>query len=115
MEDPMTLTKDLIAATAEPLILSILARGESYGYALIKEVAALSGGKVAWTEGMLYPVLHRLEKQGFVKASWKTAETGRKRKYYALHQKGKKRLSAQLEQWDLAHAMVLASRGGSHA
>jgi len=78
----MSLSKDLVAASAEPLVLSILARKESYGYALIKEVLALSGGKVTWTEGMLYPVLHRLEKNGFITSSWKTSEIGRKRKYY---------------------------------
>jgi PadR family transcriptional regulator PadR len=77
----MTLSKDLIAATAEPLVLSILSRKESYGYALIKDVFALSANKVQWTEGMLYPVLHRLEEQGFIKSVWKESETGRRRKY----------------------------------
>lgn len=110
----MSLSKDLVAATAEPLVLSILARSESYGYALIKEVHALSGGRVAWTEGMLYPVLHRLEKQGFITATWKTSDVGRKRKYYALHKKGRARLADQLEEWDTAHATLLASRGGAH-
>lgn len=107
----MSLTKDLVAATAEPLVLSILSREESYGYALIKEVQALSGGRVKWTEGMLYPVLHRLEKAGFIKASWKTSETGRKRKYYSIESKGRAQLVTQLEAWDLANGMLAASRG----
>src|SRR4051812_1011448 len=98
----MSLSKDLVAATAEPLVLSILARQESYGYALIKEVHALSSGKVTWTEGMLYPVLHRLEEQGFIRAVWRESETGRKRRYYSLEKKGHKRLRSQLEEWDLA-------------
>ena len=60
----MPVSKDLVAASATPLILSILAEGDSYGYAIIKRVRELSGGQMEWTDGMLYPVLHRLEKQG---------------------------------------------------
>lgn len=110
----MSLSKDLVAATAEPLVLSILSRGETYGYALIKEVHALSGGKVNWTEGMLYPVLHRLERHGFITSKWGASEIGRKRKYYSIHKKGLTRLHSQLAEWDLAHATLLASRGGAH-
>ncbi len=107
----MTLSKDLIAATAEPLLLSILSRKESYGYALIKEVQGLSGGRVTWTEGMLYPVLHRLESQGFITSFWQESETGRKRKYYKIHPDGLTRLKSQLEEWDAANATLTASRG----
>jgi DNA-binding PadR family transcriptional regulator len=80
----MKLAKDLVAASAAPLILSILQQGETYGYAIIQRVRELSGGSVEWTDGMLYPVLHRLEAQGAITSRWKTASTGRKRKYYAL-------------------------------
>ena len=66
----MNLGKDLVAASATPLILGILSEGESYGYAIIKRVAELSGGELQWTDGMLYPVLHRLERNGWVEASW---------------------------------------------
>ena len=111
----MVLSKDLVAATAEPLVLSILSRKESYGYALIKEVYALSGSKVRWTEGMLYPVLHRLEEQGYIDSVWKTSETGRRRKYYKIGKKGHARLSEQLQQWDLASKMILDGRAGAHA
>lgn len=110
----MSLSKDLVAATAEPLVLSILSRKESYGYALIKEVHALSGGRVTWTEGMLYPVLHRLEEQGFIRSVWRDSDIGRKRKYYSIEKKGQKRLKAQLEEWDIAASVVAASRGISH-
>ena len=58
------MSKDLVAASATPLVLAILAEGDSYGYAIIKRVAELSGGHLQWTDGMLYPVLHRLERQG---------------------------------------------------
>ncbi|MSV28852.1 MAG: PadR family transcriptional regulator, partial [Bryobacterales bacterium] len=60
----MDMSKDLVAASATPLVLAILAQGDSYGYAIIKRVGELSGGHLQWTDGMLYPVLHRLERQG---------------------------------------------------
>src|SRR4051794_37413075 len=110
----MSLSKDLVAATAEPLVLSILSRKESYGYALIKEVHALSGGRMTWTEGMLYPVLHRLEENGYIRSVWRESETGRKRKYYAIEKPGMKRLKSQLDEWDLAANIVAASRGAAH-
>ena len=56
----MRIDKDLVAASATPLVLAILAEGESYGYAILKRVRALSGGELEWTDGMLYPLLHRL-------------------------------------------------------
>ena len=71
------MSKDLVAASATPLVLAILAEGDSYGYAIIKRVAELSGGHLQWTDGMLYPVLHRLERQGLVAAKWSASETGR--------------------------------------
>ena len=77
----MDMGKDLVAASATPLVLAILAEGDSYGYAIIKRVAELSGGHLQWTDGMLYPVLHRLERQGHVAAKWAASENGRRRKY----------------------------------
>jgi PadR family transcriptional regulator, regulatory protein PadR len=58
----MHIDKDLVAASATPLVLAILAEGESYGYAILKRVRALSGGEFEWTDGMLYPLLHRLRR-----------------------------------------------------
>src|SRR5512144_2237757 len=78
----MDMSKDLVAASATPLVLAILAEGDSYGYAIIKRVAELSGGHLQWTDGMLYPVLHRLERNGLVSAKWSASENGRRRKYY---------------------------------
>src|SRR4051812_20723391 len=80
----MDMGKDLVAASATPLVLAILAEGESYGYAIIKRVAELSGGHLEWTDGMLYLVLHRLERQGHVAAKWSASENGRRRKYYRI-------------------------------
>ncbi len=97
----MELGKDLVAASATPLVLAILAEGDSYGYAIIKRVADLSRGQLRWTDGMLYPVLHRLERQGFVVAKWGLSETGRKRKYYRLTKSGAAQLELQRQQWQV--------------
>jgi DNA-binding PadR family transcriptional regulator len=102
----MKLTKDLVAASAIPVILSILEEGESYGYAIIQKVRELSGGEIEWTEGMLYPVLHRLEAQGHIEARWGTSETGRRRKYYALKTAGRKALAEQKQQWFLVQGTL---------
>jgi PadR family transcriptional regulator, regulatory protein PadR len=97
----MELGKDLVAASATPLVLAIVAEGESYGYAILKRVAELSGGHLQWTDGMLYPVLHRLERQGLVAAKWGTAENGRRRKYYRITKDGRTQLAAQRRQWQV--------------
>ena len=97
----MELGKDLVAASATPMILAILVEGESYGYAIIKRVAELSSGQLQWTEGMLYPVLHRLEGQRLIAARWGTAENGRRRKYYRLTSRGQKALAEQQQQWQV--------------
>ena len=108
------LPKDLVAASARPLILSILSKGESYGYEIIQQVSSLSGGEVEWKEGMLYPVLHRLEKEGLIEAEWRLAENGRKRKYYQLKQEGVKSLRVEKKQWGIVHSMLQKLWVGSH-
>jgi DNA-binding PadR family transcriptional regulator len=95
----MRIDKDLVAASATPLVLGILADGESYGYAILKRVNDLSGGRMTWTDGMLYPLLHRLERLGHVQASWGTSETGRRRKVYAITDAGNDALSERRQQW----------------
>ncbi len=95
----MNVGKDLVAASATPLVLSILAEGDSYGYAILKRVAELSDGELNWTDGMLYPILHRLERLGHVAARWEKAESGRRRKYYRLTPQGRAQLDAERRQW----------------
>jgi DNA-binding PadR family transcriptional regulator len=97
----MEMNKDLVAASATPLVLAILAESDSYGYAIIKRVAELSGGHLQWTDGMLYPVLHRLERNGLVAAEWGASETGRQRKYYHITAEGRAQLALQREQWQV--------------
>src|SRR5215468_857043 len=93
------LAKELVAASTEPLILSLLSKGESYGYALIQEVKRLSDDEIEWTDGMLYPVLHRMEDNGWIKSRWVEIENGRKRKYYSIKKNGKKVLETQRDEW----------------
>ena len=102
----MAIPKDLVAASATPLILSILQRGDSYGYAIIHEVRELSGGSMEWADGMLYPILHRLEKKNLIESYWGTAETGRRRKYYRLRREGETELSTQRKNWQDLHGML---------
>ena len=97
----MKLEKELVAASSVPLVLSILSRGDSYGYAIIQRVKELSGGKIEWTDGMLYPVLHWLEDQRLVRGRWAKSESGRKRKYYSLQPDGRQALRKQQDQWTL--------------
>ena len=97
----MRIDKDLVAASATPLVLGILADGDLYGYAILKRVGDLSGGRMQWTDGMLYPLLHRLERLGHVSASWGTSESGRRRKHYAITPTGRAALAERQAQWDV--------------
>jgi len=103
------ISKELVAASAKPMILSILARGESYGYELIQHVRKLSDGEMNWKDGMLYPVLHRLEDQGLIRSEWRNGESRRKRKYYAITPKGKKAFEAERIQWNRVHSALVKS------
>ena len=96
----MSINKDLVAASSTPLVLAILAEGDSYGYAILKRVRELSGGELEWTDGMLYPVLHRLERSGLIESRWEKAETGRKRKYYRVTEAGRAQLEEERRQWE---------------
>jgi PadR family transcriptional regulator len=99
MEGGMRIDKDLVAASATPLVLAILAEGESYGYAILKRVRTLSGGELEWTDGMLYPLLHRLRRLGYVTTDWRSSPEGRRRKYYVITDEGRGALADQLRQW----------------
>ena len=99
-------SKDLVAASAKPLVLSILVHKESYGYEIIQNVKKLSGGNMQWTDGMLYPILHRLEDQGLIESAWKTSNEGRRRKYYRIRKEGKTALAENRKQWDIVNSTL---------
>jgi len=102
----MDINKDLMAASSTPMVLAILAEQDSYGYAIIQRVRELSGGRLEWTDGMLYPVLHRLERLGHVEARWETAESGRRRKYYRITSQGRGQLLEERRQWQAVDAAL---------
>jgi PadR family transcriptional regulator PadR len=95
----MEINKDLIAASSTPIVLAILAEEDSYGYKIIKRVREVSGGRIEWTDGMLYPVLHRLERLGHVETRWEVADSGRRRKYYSITSHGRAQLAEERRQW----------------
>lgn len=102
----MMVSKNLMAASTKPLILTILDRGEMYGYQIIHNVIQLSGGALEWSEGMLYPVLHRMEKENFIRSQWKISTNGRRRKYYRLTELGKKELEKERNHWMKVHQVL---------
>jgi PadR family transcriptional regulator, regulatory protein PadR len=109
------LNKDLVAASSTQLILSILAKEESYGYDIIQRIRTLSNGHMAWSDGMLYPLLHRLEKDGSISSEWRTTETGRRRKYYRINEKGRVALEEAKTQWRIVHDTLERSWEVSYA
>src|SRR5688572_18661682 len=102
----MEISKDLMAASSTPIVLAILAEGDSYGYAILQRVRELSGGRIEWTDGMLYPVLHRLERLGYVEAWWEVADSGRRRKYYRITLQGQAQLTEERRQWQAVDATL---------
>lgn len=102
----MEINKDLVAASSTPIVLAILAEGDSYGYAILRRVRELSGGNIEWTDGMLYPVLHRLARLGHVEAQWEVAESGRRRKYYRITPRGRAQLAEEQRQWQAVDATL---------
>ncbi|MFH8252254.1 PadR family transcriptional regulator [Microbacterium sp. B2969] len=114
----MRIGKDLVAATATPLVLGILAEGESYGYAILRRIGELSDGELEWSDGMLYPLLHRLERLGHIESAWSAAPNGRPRKHYRLSRSGEAAFAEQRRQWAVvSHTLqqVWRDRGDSRA
>ncbi|HHW08746.1 MAG TPA: PadR family transcriptional regulator [Firmicutes bacterium] len=109
----MRIDKELTAASVVPLLLLLLEQEESYGYRIIKRIRECSQGHWQWSEGMLYPVLHRLEQRKWIESFWHMAESGRRRKYYRLTALGRKELHRQLEQWRMIYG-TLSQLGFEH-
>jgi PadR family transcriptional regulator PadR len=97
----MKIDKTLMAGSTTMLVLSLLKGGEMYGYEMVSELERRSDGTFALKEGTLYPLLHSLEKDGYVKSEMRTAPSGRDRKYYRLTNKGGKLLEDKTEEWKL--------------
>ncbi len=98
-------SKELTSAISVPMVLSILSQGESYGYDIIQKVRTFSNGELEWTDGMLYPILHKMEKKELIRSQWRKAESGRKRKYYQIQEKGLARLRQEQENWHFINVL----------
>ncbi|HAA17184.1 MAG TPA: PadR family transcriptional regulator [Cytophagales bacterium] len=101
------ITKGLMAASTKPILLSILSRGKSYGYDIIQQVKQQSGGRLEWSDGMLYPVLHKLEKEKLLGSEWQVSPDGRKRKYYFITPEGQAVLEAEKDNWLQVHNTLM--------
>lgn len=99
------ISKTLMAASTRPIILALLARGEDYGYSIIQRVKDISGGHLEWTDGMLYPVLQRMEMDGLIESRWKLSGGNRPRRYYTITDRGREELASELKSW---HSVWLA-------
>lgn len=102
------ISKNLTAASTKPIILGILKQGRTYGYLIIKKIKELSGGKMLYSDGMLYPVLHRLEKEGLIVSDWSIEKDSKPRKYYQITDAGKKALIVEQEQWQQVTSVLQA-------
>jgi PadR family transcriptional regulator PadR len=92
-------SRELLKGAADTLVLSAFAEGDKYGYQVVKELERRSEGYFCLKEGTLYPILHRLERQGLLSARWQTMPNGSERRYYALTAKGQRVLSDKLNEW----------------
>jgi PadR family transcriptional regulator len=102
------LSKELVAASTVPLVLSLLSKSETYGYELIQNVRKLSDGRIEWTEGMLYPVLHWMERENLIQSEWRTAQDGgRRRRYYRIRREGRKARQSEQQQWIAVHTTLM--------
>lgn len=99
-------SQKLIAASYVPIVLSILDDGDTYGYDLIRRIAHLSDNTMRWTPGTLYPLLHDMESDGLLNASWRAGGNGRDRKYYAITPKGRRSLQRAKSDWLNVHAVL---------
>jgi PadR family transcriptional regulator, regulatory protein PadR len=97
---------DLLQGTLDLLILQTLVREPLHGWGISKRIQLLSGDVLAVGQGSLYPALHRLEQQGWIRAEWKDSDLGRAAKFYALTREGRKQLARELENWERLSSAV---------
>lgn len=92
-------SRELLKGTADTLVLSTFAQGERYGYQVVKEIERRSDGFFQFAEGTLYPILHRLERQGLLLARWESMPNGMERRYYCLTSAGREALRDRISEW----------------
>jgi PadR family transcriptional regulator PadR len=116
----MTTERELMAASTSVLVLAALDAEPSYGYALVKHLGDNAQNLFEWSEGTIYPVLHRLQGEGLVRAQWQDADEvaglkgPRRRRYYYITAKGRRALAEQVQQWNAFHRIIQRMTGGRH-
>ena len=95
----MKISKELIKGSTALLVLSVIAGKEMYGYQIIRELESLSEEVFSLNEGTLYPILHSLEKEGFLEAYWEENASSRKRRYYRITESGRRELEYRKREW----------------
>ncbi len=95
----MSRPADLVQGTLDLLLLKILALEPLHGWAISQRLTQVSSNILQVSDGSLYPALHKLEQEGWIKAEWKTSELGRRAKFYALTRLGRKELDRQAADW----------------
>ena len=107
----MSKPSDLIQGTLDLLILKTVSLEPSHGWAIAKRIEQISEDVLQVTQGALYPALHRLEQQGWIRSEWRASETGREAKFYSLTRAGRAQLKKELAQWErLSNAVGLVVR-----
>lgn len=102
------ISKELMGASTGLLVLSVIAREADYGYSIVRRINEESEGLFAWHEGTVYPVLHKLEKEGLLRTEWQESSSGRRRKYYRITQAGRKALAKRRSEWAGVNEMILS-------
>jgi len=103
----MKINKELVGASTALLVLGVVAKSPSYGYQIVKRINSEAEALFNWQEGTVYPVLHKLEKDGFIRSQWQTADTGRRRKYYYITKQGREAITDYSHQWNEFHSLVV--------
>jgi PadR family transcriptional regulator PadR len=110
----MSKPSDLVQGTLDLLILKILALEPLHGWAISQRLKLVSGDVLQVSDGSLYPALHKLEQEGWIKAEWKPSDNNRRAKYYSLTRAGRRELRAEAENWrrlSAAISMVVELKG----
>lgn len=104
--------KDLMRGSIDILLLSLIARKDTYGYEMVKDLKDTSQELYNMSEGTLYPALKRLEKKNWIESYWGDSSTGGRRKYYKITQNGKKELDIKVSEWNQINQLIKTNLEG---
>ncbi|MGV8133597.1 MAG: PadR family transcriptional regulator [Mangrovibacterium sp.] len=105
-----SISRELIGASAALIILTVLTKGDSYGYEIVMKVKSLSNNEIKWQVAGIYPVLKKLEDNNMIKSYWKVQADQRPRRYYSIEADGKKQLEQNMRDWNMVQSVINAVR-----